>query len=157
MNLLKTLQQTTDKKKKRLGRGYGSGKGGHTTNRGQKGQVSRVGSKIPLWFEGGQLPLVKRVPMLRGKGKFKCVNPIAELTLSEINRFDFDVVSLETLKANKIIDKGFKRAKIVKKGKIKKKITVRGVGVTKGAIKEIQAAGGKIESLEDSSKEDSSK
>jgi large subunit ribosomal protein L15 len=145
MNILNFLQKTSDKKKKRLGRGYGSGKGGHTTNRGQKGQKSRVGTKIPLWFEGGQLPLIKRVPMLRGKGRFKVVRPVAEITFNHINHFDFDVVSLETLKANKIIDSAFKKAKIVKKGKLKKKIAVRGVGVTKGAIQEIERLGGTIE------------
>lgn len=145
MNLLNNLIKITDKKSKRLGRGYGSGKGGHTTNRGQKGQKSRVGSKIPLWFEGGSLPLVKRVPMLRGKGRFKVVRPVAEISFNHINQFDFDVISLETLKANRIIDKAFKRAKIVKKGKLKKKITVRGVGVTKGAASEIEKMGGTIE------------
>lgn len=146
MNLLNNLQKITDKKKKRLGRGYGSGKGGHTTNRGQKGQKSRVGSKIPLWFEGGQLPLVKRVPMLRGKGRFKVVRPTAQITFNHINQFDFDVVSLDTLKANRVIDKAFKKAKIMKKGKLKKKITVRGVAVTKGAAIEIEKMGGTIES-----------
>ena len=145
MNLLNSLLKITDKKQKRLGRGYGSGKGGHTTNRGQKGQKSRVGAKIPLWFEGGSLPLVKRVPMLRGKGKFKVVRPVAQISINQINNFDFDVISLETLKANRVIDSAFKSAKIVKRGKLKKKITVRGVGVTKGALNEIQKLGGSVE------------
>lgn len=145
MNILNFVSKTTGKKKKRLGRGYGSGKGGHTTNRGQKGQTSRTGSKIPLWFEGGQLPLIKRVPMQRGKGRFGVVRPTAELSFNHINKFDFDVVSLETLKANRIIDPAFKNAKIVKKGKLKKKISVRGVKVTTGAAKEIEKLGGTIE------------
>lgn len=145
MNILKNLVKTTDNKQKRLGRGYGSGKGGHTTNRGQKGQRSRVGSKIPLWFEGGQLPLIKRVPMLRGKGRFKSVKPVAEITFNHINNFDFDVITLETLKANKIIHPAFKQAKIIKKGKLKKKIAVKGVAVSKGAAKEIESLGGSIE------------
>lgn len=145
MNLLNSLIKITHKKSKRLGRGYGSGKGGHTTNRGQKGQKSRTGTKIPLWFEGGSLPLVKRVPMLRGKGRFKVVRPVAQISFNHINQFDFDVISLETLKANRIIDKAFKRVKIVKKGKLKKKITVRGIGVTKGATAEIEKMGGTIE------------
>ncbi len=145
MSILNQLLKTSDKKKKRLGRGYGSGKGGHTTDSGQKGQRSRVGAKIPLWFEGGQLPLIKRVPMLRGKGRFKVVRPVAEITFNHINRFDFDVISLETLKANKIISPAFKKAKIIKKGKLKKKITVRGVKVSVGATKEIESLGGVIE------------
>lgn len=148
MNILKNLPKTSEKKKKRLGRGYGSGKGGHTTNRGQKGQRSRVGSKIPLWFEGGQLPLIKRVPMLRGKGRFKPVRPVAEITFNHINNFDFDVITLETLKANRIIDQAFKKAKIIKKGQLKKKVTVKGVAVSKGAAKEIESLGGTIEQPE---------
>ena len=63
MSLLQKLAKTVTKSNKRVGRGYGSGKGGHTASRGQKGQKSRVGSKIPLWFEGGQLPGVKKYPM----------------------------------------------------------------------------------------------
>lgn len=145
MSLLNKLVKSTDKKKKRLGRGYGSGKGGHTTNRGMKGQKSRVGSKIPLWFEGGQLPLIKRVPMLRGKGKFKVVRPVAELTFDDINKFDFDVITLKTLQANRIIDPGFEQAKIIKSGQLKKKITVKGLRVSKGAAKVIKSLGGTIE------------
>ncbi len=145
MSLLNKLKKTSDKKKKRLGRGYGSGKGGHTTNRGMKGQKSRVGSKIPLWFEGGQLPLVKRVPMLRGKGRFKVVRPVAELTFDDINKFDFDVITLQTLKANRIIDPAFKQAKIIKSGKLKKKITVKGIRVSKGAEEVIKNLGGSVE------------
>ncbi len=145
MSLLNKLLPTTTKKKKRLGRGYASGKGGHTSSRGQKGQLSRVGAKVPLWFEGGQLPLTKRVPFLRGKGRFKDVNLCAEITFIDINKFDFDVISLDTLKANKIIDPRFKRAKIIKKGKLEKKITVKGLKVSQGAAKEIEAMGGSIE------------
>jgi large subunit ribosomal protein L15 len=67
MSILSSLTKITTRSKKRLGRGYGSGKGGHTSSRGQKGQKSRVGSKVPLWFEGGALPLSKRIPMWRVK------------------------------------------------------------------------------------------
>ncbi len=144
MSLLNNLVKTTDKKNKRLGRGYGSGKGGHTTNRGMKGQGARSGSKIGLWFEGGQLPLVKRVPMLRGKGRFKNVRPVAEITFDDINKFDFDVISLETLKANRIIDSAFVQAKIIKSGKLKKKITVKGIRVSQGAAAIIKDMGGTI-------------
>jgi large subunit ribosomal protein L15 len=70
---LHTLAKITARGKKRLGRGYGSGKGGHTSGRGQKGQKSR--RTIQWWFEGGQLPLVKRVPFLRGKGR---LNPLKQ-------------------------------------------------------------------------------
>jgi large subunit ribosomal protein L15 len=146
MSLLNQLKKTTTKAKKRLGRGYGSGKGGHTTNSGMKGQTSRVGAKIPLWFEGGQLPMTRKFPFIRGKGRFKSVKLTAEITFEDINKFDFDVVSLKTLKANNIIHPSFKDAKIIKKGKLNKEITVQGLRVSKGAAKEIEEQGGKIES-----------
>lgn len=146
MSLLDQIAKTTTKSKKRRGRGYGSGKGGHTTGSGMKGQKSRVGAKVPLWFEGGQLPMVKRFPFLRGKSRFKPLQKVAEITLSDINNFDFDVISLESLKANKIIHPAFKSAKIIKKGNLKKKVAVKGLRVTAGAKKEIEALGGVINS-----------
>ena len=86
MSILHQLSSIVDRSHKRLGRGFGSGKGGHTSSRGSKGQRSRTGSKIPLWFEGGQLPLIKRLPMLRGKYRFKVVRPVVELTLSDLEK-----------------------------------------------------------------------
>ncbi len=145
MSLLSQLQKTTTRQKKRLGRGYGSGKGGHTTNRGQKGQTSRAGYKTPLWFEGGHLPLTKRLPMIKGKGRFKPLQTVAQVNLDEINAFDFDVISLKTLKANRIIHPAFKQAKVIKKGQLKKKVTVKGLKVSAGAAKVITSLGGTIE------------
>ncbi len=145
MSILNQLQKITTKSKKRLGRGYASGKGGHTSSKGMKGQKSRTGGKVALWFEGGQLPMVKRFPMLRGKGRFKSLTPTAEITFIDINKFDFDVISLKTLKVNKIIDARFKKAKIIKKGKLTKKITVKGLSVSAQAAEEIKKLGGKIE------------
>lgn len=145
MSLFDKLQKTTDKSNKRLGRGYGSGKGGHTVGRGQKGQKSRVGSKVPLWFEGGSLPLTKRLPMWRGKSRFENLEPTAELTFLDLNALDLAEISLDTLKLNKVIDHGFKKAKIIKKGKLNKKIIVKGIKVSQAAKKEIEALGGKVE------------
>lgn len=145
MSLLQQLTKITDRPKKRIGRGYGSGKGGHTSSRGQKGQSSRTGYKTPLWFEGGQLPFVRRFPFQRGKGRFRSLTQTAEITFNDINRFDFDVVSLDSLKANKILPAGIKKVKIVKKGELKKIITVKGLPVTKGAAAMITKKGGKIE------------
>jgi len=145
MSLFNKLEKTTSKSSKRLGRGYGSGKGGHTVGRGQKGQKSRVGSKIPLWFEGGSLPLTKRLPMWRGKGRFKTLRLIAELTFDDLNAIDLEEISIDTLKLNKIIDQRFRNAKIIKKGKLNRKITVKGIGVSKAAKKEIELLGGKVE------------
>ncbi|MFA6814087.1 MAG: 50S ribosomal protein L15 [Candidatus Pacebacteria bacterium] len=145
MSLFNKLEKITFKSSKRLGRGYGSGKGGHTVGRGQKGQKSRRGSKIPLWFEGGSLPLTKRLPMWRGKGRFKTLRLVAELTFNDLNAIDLEEISLDTLKLNKIIDPRFKRAKIIKKGKLNRKLTVKGIKVSKAAKKEIETLGGKVE------------
>lgn len=145
MSLMNQLIKITDRPSKRLGRGYGSGKGGHTSSRGQKGQKSRVGSKVPLWFEGGSLPLTKRLPMWRGKGRFKNVRLTAELTFLDINRMEIVDISLDTLKLNKLVDPRYKKAKIIKKGKLNRVINVKGIKVSAAAQKEIEALGGKVE------------
>lgn len=145
MSILASIKKISTKQAKRLGRGYGSGKGGHTSSRGQKGQKSRVGSKVPLWFEGGSLPLSKRIPMWRGKGRFKSLVPTAELTFDDLNKFELTDITLDSLKLNRIIDKRFKKAKVIKKGKLSKKINLVGIAVTEAARKEIEALGGKIE------------
>ncbi len=144
MSLLHKLTSITDKSKKRVGRGYGSGKGSHTVGRGGKGQTSRVGSNVAPWFEGGQLPLVKRLPMLRGKGRFSVVRPVAEITLSELNRVKAETVTLETLRLEGLVSAKFKMAKIIASGKITKAVTVKGIRVTKTAQTSIEQAGGAV-------------
>lgn len=145
MSLLQNLVKTVKRSNKRVGRGYGSGKGGHTASRGQKGQKSRVGSKVPLWFEGGQLPGVKKYPMLRGKGRFGVLNPTAEITLSDLEKMPVNDVSLETLKLHKVIEKGFKKAKIIHSGKLTKKVNIKGIPTTKKALETIKKLGGSVE------------
>lgn len=144
MSLLNKLTKSTTSQSKRVGRGYGSGKGGHNSTKGQKGQKSRGGAKIPLWFEGGQLPLIKRLPMLRGKGRLNVVRPTAEITLSEIENMKADTITLDTLKLEKVISPSFKKAKIIASGTLNRKVTVEGIRVTKSAAKAIEAAGGSI-------------
>jgi large subunit ribosomal protein L15 len=144
MSLLNQLPSIVTKSQKRIGRGYGSGVGGHTSTRGQKGYKSRVGSKVPLWFEGGQLPLIKRLPMMRGKGKFKVVNPTAEVSLTALSRMQAETVTLESLKLEKVIDKRFHKAKIIASGKLERPVTVQGIGVSEAAQKAIAQAGGQI-------------
>jgi large subunit ribosomal protein L15 len=144
MSLLHELLSTTTKSAKRVGRGIGSGKGGHTSGRGQKGQKSRGGSKIPLWFEGGQLPLIKRLPMLRGKGRLKVVRPTAEVTLGELQLMKSTKIDLDTLKSEKVIDRRFKKAKIIATGKIERKVDLEGLPATASATKAIEAAGGTV-------------
>lgn len=145
MSLLNELKQRVEKSQKRIGRGYGSGKGGHTSTRGQKGYLSRTGSKVPLWFEGGNLPLVKRVPMLRGKGRLKVVNPTAQITLTDLENMQANVVTLDTLKLEKMIDSRFKKAKIIATGTLNRKVTIQGLKVSKNAQSLIEKAGGSVE------------
>lgn len=146
MSLLNQLTSIVDKSKKRVGRGYGSGKGGHTSGRGAKGQkAGRSGAKVPIWFEGGQLPLIRRLPKWPGKGRFKSLEPSAELTLTDLEKMNSEVISLETLKKEKVIDVRFKKAKIIKTGQLKRAVTVKGVPVSAGAKKEIENAGGSVE------------
>ncbi len=144
MSLLHQLISITTPRQKRVGRGFGSGKGGHTTGRGEKGQRSRVGSTIPLWFEGGQLPLIKRLPMQRGKGKLKVLQPTAEVTLTELNAMKADTISLDTLRLEKVVDVRFKRAKIIGTGKLDRKVTIQSLRVTKSAQQQIEALGGTV-------------
>lgn len=144
MSLLTTLTKITKNSKKRVGRGYGSGKGGHTSTRGMKGQGSRVGSgKRPLWFEGGQLPLTKRLPMLRGKGRFNVLTPTVEITLDEIEKMSAKVINLESLKAEKVIDPRFRKAKVIANGKLTRKVTVE-IPASAASQKAIKKAGGEI-------------
>lgn len=145
MSLLNQLTNITKSAKKRVGRGYGSGKGGHTSGRGMKGQKSREGNNIPLWFEGGQLPLIKRMPMIRGKAKFKPLRPVVEIKLEDLNKVTATVVTLDTLKLEKLIDPRFKRAKIIAGGKLDKKLTIKGIKVSKAALEAIQKSGGSVE------------
>ena len=139
---LQSLPKITSRKSKRVGRGYGSGLGGHTSGRGQKGQKSR--SSVPLWFEGGQLPLIKRLPMWRGKGRLKSQKEVVSLTLDLLNQVTGDAVTLATLKEQKLIHKTVKHVKILN-GKIDKKVTIQGIKVSAGAKKAIEKAGGEVQ------------
>lgn len=144
MSILHSIIKTTLKTSKRLGRGYGSGKGGHTSSRGTKGQRARVGSKIPLWFEGGQLQMGKKLPMLRGKARFNVLNPTVELTLSDLQKLTIDTVTFEALKLNKVVDRRAKKVKIISKGKLEKKLSISGIAVTPKAKAAIEKAGGSV-------------
>jgi len=145
MSLLNQLTKITSRQEKRRGRGYGSGKGGHTTGRGQKGQTSREGTKVSLWFEGGALPLSKKMPMWRGKGRLKVLHPTAELTFDDLNKLTLTKITLDSLKLEKVIDKRFKKVKIIKKGQLNRKIKVTGLSVSAAARKEIEQLGGQVE------------
>jgi len=141
---LNTLKPAAGTKhpRKRVGRGIGSGLG-KTCGRGHKGQKSRSGGMPKIGFEGGQMPLQRRLPkvgFVSRKAKYT-----AEVRLSELQLIEADVVDLAALQAADILGDSIKRAKVILSGKIEKSVTVRGLGVTKGARAAIEAAGGKIE------------
>lgn len=126
---------------KRLGRGIGSGMG-KTSTRGHKGQGARKSGNVRPGFEGGQMPLQKRLP------KFGFYSRIggttAEVRTSELNKIEGSVVNLETLEKANLIDRSVLRARIMLSGDVKKAVTIEGIAVTKGARAAIEAAGGKI-------------
>ncbi len=127
---------------KRLGRGMGSGKG-KTCGRGHKGQKSRSGGKVRRGFEGGQMPLHRRLPKF-GFTSLKKLN-IDQLTLSEIDALPEDVISMESLRAARVLHHATKRIRIFASGAINRAVTVKGLVVTAGAKKAIEAAGGRVE------------
>ncbi len=130
------------KAKRRVGRGIGSGLG-KTSGKGHKGQKARAGGTVPAGFEGGQLPLQRRVPKFGFRSRIGMST--AEVRLGELAKVSGDVVDLETLKQANVLKRSMKRARIVLSGGIDRAVTVRGVKVTKGARAAIEAAGGKVE------------
>lgn len=128
--------------KKRLGRGIGSGLG-KTGGKGHKGQKARAGGGIMPGFEGGQMPLQRRLPKF-GFTSRKALES-AEVRLSELNVIEGDIVSLESLKAAGLVRKDKKFVRVMASGAVTKSFTVKGVVLTSGARAAIEAAGGKVE------------
>lgn len=141
---LNTLQPGAGSKsdRKRVGRGIGSGFG-KTCGRGHKGQKSRSGGYHKVGFEGGQMPLQRRLPKVGFTSRVSLST--AEVRLGELAKVEGDLVDLESLKKANIITRSIKRAKIFASGTIDRAVTVKGIGVTKGAKAAIEAAGGKVE------------
>jgi len=132
------------KAKKRVGRGIGCGSG-KTCGRGHKGQKSRSGYARKIGFEGGQMPLQRRIPKSGFSSRISRVT--AEVRLSELNNVPGDLITLETLYSSNIVSSIVKRVKIFSSGKIEKSVIVNGenISVTKGARKAIESVGGKVE------------
>jgi large subunit ribosomal protein L15 len=124
---------------KRVGRGIGSGLG-KTAGRGHKGQKSRAGGFHKVGFEGGQMPLQRRLP----KRGFKSLTAgdMAEIRLSDLERLGADEVDLLALKSANLVPQLAKGAKVILAGSISRKVTLRGIGATKGAKAAIEAVGG---------------
>jgi large subunit ribosomal protein L15 len=136
-----------NKGKKRLGRGPGSGKG-KTSGKGHKGQKARTGHHgIPSWFEGGQMPLQRRVPKRGFTNPFRTVYEIVNLT--QLNQLTEDTITPEILHSNRLVDIGKGNpVKILGDGEIKRKINVRVHAISDSARAKIEAAGGTVELLE---------
>ena len=127
--------------KKRVGRGQGSGQGTQA-GRGHKGAQSRSGYKRKRGFEGGQMPLHRRLPK---RGFFSRSHQFVEqVRLSDLEALPVDTIDLDVLKNANVVSRNTIQARVILAGKISRKVTVRGLGVTKGAKAAIEAAGGAV-------------
>ena len=128
--------------RKRVGRGIGSGLG-KTAGRGHKGSFARAGKgKIKAGFEGGQMPMKKRLPKVGFKSRIK--NDTAEVMTYQLERLNAGEVDFAALRAAKLVPANAKQAKIVKKGDLSKKFVLKGLLATAGAKAAIEAAGGQV-------------
>lgn len=141
---LNTLKPAAGSKKKRLrvGRGIGTGIG-KTCGKGHKGQRARAGGYHKVGFEGGQMPMQRRLPKSGFRSRQKLTHE--EIRLSELNLIPGDVIDFMILREASMIKATTKTIKIVASGKLDKKITVRGIPLTKGARAAIESLGGKVE------------
>jgi large subunit ribosomal protein L15 len=126
----------------RVGRGASAGQG-KTCGRGVKGQRARKGGYHKVGFEGGQMPLQRRLPKVGFRSKIAPL--VAEVRLSELAKIKGDLIDLASLKAANLVPEQSLRARIVLSGTVARAVTVKGVHVTKGARSAIETAGGKIE------------
>jgi large subunit ribosomal protein L15 len=128
--------------KKRVGRGIGSGIG-KTGGRGHKGLKSRSGGSVKPGFEGGQMPLQRRLPKFGFTSRKSLSRD--EIRLAELNKIQSDEVTMETLRQARLIAGNIKDVKIILAGEITRPMTVKGLKITKGAQAAVEAAGGKVE------------
>ena len=127
---------------KRFGRGHSAGQG-KTSGRGQKGQKSRSGGFHKVGFEGGQMPLQRRLPKVGFRSRMAKYS--AELRLHELELPEADVIDMDVLKKANLVPAFTTKVKVIKSGEIKKAVKLKGLAVTKGARVEIEKAGGSIE------------
>jgi len=127
---------------KRVGRGIGSGLG-KTAGRGHKGQKARSGGSVRPGFEGGQMPLQKRLPKYGFTSRI--ARTTAQIRLGELNVVEAEVIDLDALKAADLVKQDVLRARVFLSGELSKPVTVKGLAVTKGAREAIEQAGGKVE------------
>jgi large subunit ribosomal protein L15 len=127
--------------KKRVGRGIGSGLG-KTAGRGHKGQKARAGGYHKVGFEGGQMPLQRRLPK---RGFFSLKGETAEVRLNDLQKLELEVIDLAALKAAGIVPHLALKAKVIRAGEIQRKVALKGLLTSKGAREAIEAAGGSVE------------
>ena len=141
---LNTLKPAPGSRKPRLrvGRGASAGQG-KTCGRGVKGQRARKGGYHKVGFEGGQMPLQRRLPKVGFRSKIKATR--AEVRLSELAKVDAAVIDLDALKKAGVVPVFAEQAKVVLSGEVNKAVTLKGIGATKGARAAIEAAGGKFQ------------
>lgn len=141
---LNTLKPAEGAKKaaKRKGRGQGSGNG-KMAGRGHKGQKSRSGGKPMIGFEGGQMPLQRRLPKIGFTSRI--AKNVAELRLDTLAKIDADIIDLAALKAADVISDSIKSVKVVNTGELTKAVKLSGIRVTAGAKAAIESAGGTVE------------
>jgi large subunit ribosomal protein L15 len=129
------------KARRRVGRGMGSGLG-KTSGRGHNGQHSRAGGYHKVGFEGGQMPLQRRLPKRGFKSQNLKYN--GEVTLADLQRLDKDEVDLVTLKQAGLVGELIRHVKVIKSGELSRKVALKGLGATAGAKAAIEAAGGSL-------------
>lgn len=141
---LNTLSPAPGSKKnaKRVGRGIGSGVG-KTAGRGHKGQKARSGGKVAPGFEGGQMPLQKRLPKFGFTSRI--ARTTAQIRVGELGKVSGDVVDIETLKAADIVKDDVQRVRVFLSGEITRAVTLKGIVVSKGAREAIEKTGGSVE------------
>jgi large subunit ribosomal protein L15 len=132
------------KPRRRVGRGIGSGLG-KTAGRGHKGQKSRAGGFHKVGFEGGQMPLQRRLPKRGFKSAQLKYN--GEISLTDLQRLAVDEIDLPMLKAAGLVRQIIKHVKVIKSGELSRKVVLKGIAATAGARAAIEAAGGSIEAV----------
>ncbi|RUM78277.1 MAG: 50S ribosomal protein L15 [Candidatus Thioglobus sp.] len=140
---LNTLSPAEGEKKsrKRVGRGIGSGFG-KTCGRGHKGQKSRSGGSTKVGFEGGQMPLQRRLPKVGFSSRVSIIT--SQVTLSEIDKLEEKEITIDVLKKHNLVTKNIKRVKVMLSGEITREVTLTGIKATKGALAAIEAAKGSV-------------
>ena len=140
---LNTIKPANGAKKarRRVGRGIGSGLG-KTSGRGHKGQKSRAGGYHKVGFEGGQMPLQRRLPKRGFKSQTLKYN--GQVSLTDLQRLDQDEVDLVMLKAAGLVGQMVRHVKVIKSGELSRKVALKGIGATAGAKAAIEAAGGAL-------------